>query len=135
MDHPFGRSADVARFTFHVLYNFIIAVTTFFFFLMIRRPPRSTLFPYTTLFRSRRARRVLPTRAVHAGSRSVGSRRHARLPARSRGVRHRARPGLLQLPARRRDQPRAGEGAVGVARGEIGRAHVWTPVTVKSRMP
>src|SRR3989442_2583945 len=27
-----------------------------FFFLMIRRPPRSTLFPYTTLFRSRRAR-------------------------------------------------------------------------------
>src|SRR5476651_2757941 len=27
-----------------------------FFFLMIRRPPRSTLFPYTTLFRSRRGR-------------------------------------------------------------------------------
>src|SRR2546421_8585799 len=27
---------------------------SFFFFLMIRRPPRSTLFPYTTLFRSRR---------------------------------------------------------------------------------
>src|SRR5438093_10560568 len=26
----------------------------FFFFLMIRRPPRSTLFPYTTLFRSHR---------------------------------------------------------------------------------
>src|SRR2546429_5584537 len=25
---------------------------TYFFFLMIRRPPRSTLFPYTTLFRS-----------------------------------------------------------------------------------
>src|SRR6266481_6551808 len=29
----------------------------FFFFLMIRRPPRSTLFPYTTLFRSARANR------------------------------------------------------------------------------
>src|SRR6267378_6467945 len=28
-------------------------VILFFFFLMIRRPPRSTLFPYTTLFRSR----------------------------------------------------------------------------------
>src|SRR6266446_9010468 len=28
--------------------------SSFFFFLMIRRPPRSTLFPYTTLFRSRR---------------------------------------------------------------------------------
>src|SRR3712207_8709418 len=36
-----------------------------FFFLMIRRPPRSTLFPYTTLFRSDRARidRVEP--ALH----------------------------------------------------------------------
>src|SRR5258707_11430478 len=38
----------------------------FFFFLMIRRPPRSTLFPYTTLFRSRcstpaRAGRRRPT--------------------------------------------------------------------------
>src|SRR2546430_2785660 len=29
------------------------SATSFFFFLMIRRPPRSTLFPYTTLFRSR----------------------------------------------------------------------------------
>src|SRR5260221_12840760 len=29
-----------------------ITVAIFFFFLMIRRPPRSTLFPYTTLFRS-----------------------------------------------------------------------------------
>src|SRR3712207_9067918 len=29
-----------------------IYVYSFFFFLMIRRPPRSTLFPYTTLFRS-----------------------------------------------------------------------------------
>src|SRR6185503_20953858 len=34
----------------HVPHQFIF----FFFFLMIRRPPRSTLFPYTTLFRSRR---------------------------------------------------------------------------------
>src|SRR2546429_6651454 len=30
-------------------------MSSVFFFLMIRRPPRSTLFPYTTLFRSRRA--------------------------------------------------------------------------------
>src|SRR2546426_7727472 len=30
------------------------ANSSFFFFLMIRRPPRSTLFPYTTLFRSPR---------------------------------------------------------------------------------
>src|SRR6266480_5142062 len=36
----------------------------FFFFLMIRRPPRSTLFPYTTLFRPRQDRP--PRGAVHA---------------------------------------------------------------------
>src|SRR5258708_31771436 len=33
--------------------SFCAADRLFFFFLMIRRPPRSTLFPYTTLFRSR----------------------------------------------------------------------------------
>src|SRR5258707_6111993 len=33
------------------------AFSLYFFFLMIRRPPRSTLFPYTTLFRSGRCRR------------------------------------------------------------------------------
>src|SRR6266436_7399898 len=32
---------------------FISSFLPLFFFLMIRRPPRSTLFPYTTLFRSR----------------------------------------------------------------------------------
>src|SRR5258707_15863953 len=37
----------------------------FFFFLMIRRPPRSTLFPYTTLFRSLRSGR----RRARAGAR------------------------------------------------------------------
>src|ERR1022692_2115475 len=31
---------------------FALVLLLFFFFLMIRRPPRSTLFPYTTLFRS-----------------------------------------------------------------------------------
>src|SRR3712207_7385940 len=42
------------------------------FFLMIRRPPRSTLFPYTTLFRSRKVRKLiqrqqhLDYRALHA---------------------------------------------------------------------
>src|SRR5256885_14274293 len=35
-----------------------------FFFLMIRRPPRSTLFPYTTLFRSQRAAREDVARRV-----------------------------------------------------------------------
>src|SRR5256885_15178099 len=40
-----------------MLYGLVVIVPSrllvfFFFFLMIRRPPRSTLFPYTTLFRS-----------------------------------------------------------------------------------
>src|SRR2546426_8360470 len=41
-----------------------------FFFLMIRRPPRSTLFPYTTLFRSlllTQRDRILPALEHHAG--------------------------------------------------------------------
>src|SRR5438552_7895554 len=43
--------------SFFVMYIFTITLSSFFlsfffFFLMIRRPPRSTLFPYTTLFRS-----------------------------------------------------------------------------------
>src|ERR1041385_9340899 len=32
--------------------RYLVCLSLFFFFLMIRRPPRSTLFPYTTLFRS-----------------------------------------------------------------------------------
>src|SRR6266700_7329041 len=43
-----------------------VCTAFFFFFLMIRRPPRSTLFPYTTLFRSsagaRCGRAALPRR-------------------------------------------------------------------------
>src|SRR5256885_8375495 len=34
------------------MYSVHLHCSLFFFFLMIRRPPRSTLFPYTTLFRS-----------------------------------------------------------------------------------
>src|SRR6266436_7843309 len=37
---------------FLFFYSFFFCFFFFFFFLMIRRPPRSTLFPYTTLFRS-----------------------------------------------------------------------------------
>src|SRR5579863_10619890 len=38
-----------------LMFLFVFFISLFFFFLMIRRPPRSTLFPYTTLFRSRHA--------------------------------------------------------------------------------
>src|SRR5687768_18447606 len=34
--------------------TYVKVICLYFFFFMIRRPPRSTLFPYTTLFRSRR---------------------------------------------------------------------------------
>src|SRR6266496_4911186 len=48
-----------------------------FFFLMIRRPPRSTLFPYTTLFRSRRScRRCRGPARRRARSRSTRSEEH-----------------------------------------------------------
>src|SRR5258706_9374245 len=62
----------------------------FFFFLMIRRPPRSTLFPYTTLFRSHVARRrdaarvhrLLGAHVVRRAEAGVRRRlrRHADLP-------------------------------------------------------
>src|SRR2546430_13342655 len=57
----------------------------FFFFLMIRRPPRSTLFPYTTLFRSheleRAVRGELGARALAplAVLESAGDRKSTRL--------------------------------------------------------
>src|SRR6266496_4805313 len=53
----------------------------FFFFLMIRRPPRSTLFPYTTLFRARRPR--CPGR-LHRGIRLPVPDQGHRVPPRDR---------------------------------------------------
>src|SRR2546421_6352799 len=42
------------------------ALALLFFFLMIRRPPRSTLFPYTTLFRSERPLKIESALAANA---------------------------------------------------------------------
>src|SRR5690349_21901657 len=47
---------------------------SFLFFLMLRRPPRSTLFPYTTLFRSRRSRVRRWTSSSSSGRASSASR-------------------------------------------------------------
>src|SRR5437588_6914066 len=58
---------------------------------MIRRPPRSTLFPYTTLFRSHQRFRGSGGRGQHPGPRlgidvvRVGVRRHAGQPVVDRG--------------------------------------------------
>src|SRR2546430_13456431 len=56
----------------------------FFFFLMIRRPPRSTLFPYTTLFRS-------PTAVLGGGvacSKALAARAADRLKGLARSEEH-----------------------------------------------
>src|SRR5256886_13665278 len=74
-----------------------------FFFLMIRRPPRSTLFPYTTLFRSRDPRRRPQARRhghVHAGHLDRGG---ADVLPRERGVRDGR---LVRSPENRRGRRR-----------------------------
>src|SRR5436309_3891028 len=60
---------------------------------MLRPPPRSTLFPYTTLFRSRRLLSESPARAVH------------RLVRLSRGVRGGRATAARRVQARRRRRP------------------------------
>src|SRR6266496_6090181 len=52
-----------------------------FFFLMIRRPPRSTLFPYTTLFRSRPRRPGCARREPRCPPRTAGRRAACRRPS------------------------------------------------------
>src|SRR5256885_3848820 len=63
-------------FIYYLSFPYILLYS--FFFLMIRRPPRSTLFPYTTLFRSRTARDIAPqSSCVDCGfhcRRALGSR-------------------------------------------------------------
>src|SRR5467141_4048595 len=100
-----------------------------FFFLMIRRPPRSTLFPYTTLFRSLGARRTATQHrgAAPAGHRAVPVRPVVRAAVDREGrLRHRGRPvsqperrgiagrpALDQVLARRRVVCCVGPGGVG----------------------
>src|SRR2546426_11454900 len=87
-----------------------------FFFLMIRRPPRSTPFPYTTLFRSAQEARHPPGEEVRVPERAA--------PPQQRGARggrlldeasHRP-PAAQRLPGHDIAVPRF------VARREIGRA-------------
>src|SRR5207249_7043591 len=62
----------------------IIIAISFFFFLLIRRPPRSTLFPYTTLFRSYVAGRSPPSRRHWISSARTCSPKAKSLKLRSR---------------------------------------------------
>src|SRR2546421_12614899 len=72
-------------FSFLSLYTFHLFF--FFFFLMIRRPPRSTLFPYTTLFRSQRVRILRDGRGRH-GRAPLGGRSERRPHAHDRSEEH-----------------------------------------------
>src|SRR5260370_589161 len=85
----------------------------FFFFLMIRRPPRSTLFPYTTLFRS-------PSPA--APGRGAGAPRRSRRRARPPPPGPARRASGARCPGGR--GPAAPRGPCGGGRAQIGRAHV-----------
>src|SRR6266513_3839298 len=88
-----------------------LAYMAFFFFLMIRRPPRSTLFPYTTLFRSP-APRAPRLQGAHSEGRN---RRPAPAPAgqRRQGPERRTRRRsvsqhrLASAPALSRERPRS----------------------------
>src|SRR3712207_7585692 len=99
---------------------------------MIRRPPRSTLFPYTTLFRSGRAHRCPSMREEVAAMVLVGvdwaEARHAACLMQPDGtvIRRLTTPHSAAGLARLREA---------IAAVEIGRAHVCTPVTPISRMP
>src|SRR5207302_10572006 len=56
----------------YVRISLILYLFYFFFFLMLRRPPRSTLFPYTTLFRSVSVSRFGADRLEHVPPLHVG---------------------------------------------------------------
>src|SRR2546422_4601986 len=58
---------------------FFYTCSFFFFFLMIRRPPRSTLFPYTTLFRSHGSSRQTRHRGDIEGAGGPGAHETGRV--------------------------------------------------------
>src|SRR6266478_6980342 len=58
------------------------------FFLMIRRPPRSTLFPYTTLFRSRQGRRAHAVGGLRGAAGQLRVRHGPAAPRRPRSEEH-----------------------------------------------
>src|SRR5256886_179561 len=62
--HDFIETLVIVYLSFFCVFMYRFFLLFFFFFLMIRRPPRSTLFPYTTLFRSRVTARVSEIAAI-----------------------------------------------------------------------
>src|SRR6266850_6960364 len=110
-------------FSFFYVYSkiFFFSFLLLFFFLMIRRPPRSTLFPYTTLFRSR----VRPQAARRLGCRLPAVRHAQRADTRldlSHGGGLSPRPVRVPVPARN------GRAALHAGRGAGGRRQARPPV-------
>src|SRR3712207_7075999 len=80
------------------------------FFLMIRRPPRSTLFPYTTLFRSPPRRDAdLPPEANDVGQALIQQRHLSDVPVRSRDPWGDTPRETLDTPPRRRSEEHTSE--------------------------
>src|SRR5256884_2686909 len=106
---------------------------------MIRRPPRSTLFPYTTLFRSNFVNDRWLQFTGLALDEAFGWKWEAVLHPddRTRVVAdwHTAVKNGQAMESEARVRRADGEYCWGVIRHGIGRAHVWTPVTATSRMP
>src|SRR2546428_10151843 len=77
---------------------------------MIRRPPRSTLFPYTTLFRSRpRGGAVLPRLPDRGGDRALSAQERQRVSAVLRGAGERALPAPRRTADTRRSEEHTSE--------------------------
>src|SRR3712207_9201633 len=102
--------------------------SSFFFFLMIRRPPRSTLFPYTTLFRSSgtvSADRVADILLTFAGTGgSLGVSEISRRLGLSKAVVYRILRSLVSRRLLSVDEAGGGRYRLGPAAAKIGRAHV-----------
>src|SRR5258706_16443440 len=98
-----------------------------FFFLMIRRPPRSTLFPYTTLFRSRRStrrsRREYPKKKPDGRQRTGEPRRGSHRGGSSLALPYAQYAGVVTASAGVPRRRQSGPGALPLLR-QIGRAHV-----------
>src|SRR5256886_17556191 len=72
---------------------------SFFFFLMIRRPPRSTLFPYTTLFRSQQQRSQPPRECLSGIQENQIQRETERVTNRRRNEKRVVHSFCLWLPS------------------------------------
>src|SRR2546422_810074 len=101
--HKCNRLQSSTSALYYVLILCLSLLYFFFFFLMIRRPPRSTLFPYTTLFRS--------TLGDH-----LGPEQDVDLP-----LRHPLENPMMRPLGARRVEIHAGDARLGK---QIGRAHV-----------